>query len=497
MMPIVGDDVDGVRTVADVSDTVARDVLPGIVDSSSSLSPSQLQPQSGQISIDGLQEAAAPLAESNEALQDEVARVDALNPDDMVGPIASPVRQLQDALGDAVTVTDRATTAAQLLPTMLGGEGERTYLVLFQTNAEVRATGGIPGALAVITANDGDVQLERQGVARDFGGPYAKPVLPLTNDELAVFSDKIARYPADITFSPDFPRVAEVARAMWAESTGQEVDGVIATDPVALSYVLEGTGPIPIEDQGAELSADNAADLLLNDVYLDQPNPAVQNEYFADAAGSVFDSVLGGQGSPSAILDGLVRATDEERLLIWSADDGEQQTLETTALGGELPIDPTTEPEIGVYLNDATGTKLDYYLDYDVSVEPISCNDNVQEQRVSIEMTSTVPEDGAGLNESILGFSRPAGWLLTNVYVYAPVDGSIGDSTLDGEKFLYAKLQQETRPIAGATIELKPGQSRTLVYDVVSGKAQTGDPRVSVTPGVPGSTVVDDGGSAC
>ena len=497
MMPIVGDDVDGVRTVADVSDTVARDVLPGIVDSSSSLSPSQLQPQSGQISIDGLQEAAAPLAESNEALQDEVARVDALNPDDMVGPIASPVRQLQDALGDAVTVTDRATTAAQLLPTMLGGEGERTYLVLFQTNAEVRATGGIPGALAVITADDGKVELQRQGIATDFGGPYGSPVLPLTNDELAVFSDKIARYPADITFSPDFPRVAEVARAMWKEATGQEVDGVLATDPVALSYVLKGTGPIPIEDQDAELSEGNAVDLLLNDVYLDQTDPDAQNEYFADAAGSVFDTVLGGQGSPSAILDGLVRATDEQRLLIWSADDEEQQVLETTALGGELPIDPATEPEIGIYLNDATGTKLDYYLDYDVTVEPLSCKDEVQEQRVTITMTSDVPKDLSTLNDSILGLSRPAGWLLTNVYVYAPVDGSVGASTLDGEKLIYAKLQQETRPIAGATIELKPGQSRTLVYDVVSGQGQTGDPRVSVTPGVPGSTVVDDGGSAC
>ncbi len=497
MLPVVGDDVDAVRTLADVGDRVAREVLPGIVDASAALSPQQLQPQSGQISIDGLQQAAGPLAESNEALQHELAQVDALRPDEMVDQIAVPVRELQDALAHAGSVTDRATTAAALLPTMLGGEGERTYLLLFQTNAEVRATGGIPGALAVITADDGQVRLQRQGIAKDFGGSYVEPVVPLSADELAIFSDKIGRYAADITFSPDFPRVAEVARAMWAESTGQQVDGVLATDPVALSYLLEGTGPIPVEGQDAQLTADNAAELLLNGVYLDRPNPDTQNEYFADAASSVFDAAIGGQGSPSVILDALVRAAGEQRLLVWSDDEREQQTLETTPLSGELAVEPADRPEIGIYLNDATGTKLDYYLDYDVTVEPLSCADGAQEQRVTIEMTSSVPGDLSGLNESILGLSRPAGWLLTNVYVYGPVDGSMGESTLDGEKLRYARLQHETRPIAGATIELKPGQSRTLVYDVVSGEDQTGDPRVSITPGVPGSGSVDEGGSAC
>ena len=341
------------------------------------------------------------------------------------------------------------------------------------------------------------MELARQGVATDFGGPYAKPVLPLTNDELALWSNKIARYPADITFSPDFPRVAEVARAMWETATGQRVDGVLATDPVALSYLLEGTGPIAVDGQDAQLTADNAADLLLNGVYLDRPDPEAQNQYFADAARSVFDAVLGGQGDAGTILDGLVRAAEERRLLVWSDDDDEQATIGTTTLSGELPLEASDDPEIGIYLNDATGAKLDYYLDYDVTVEPLSCDDGVQTQRVTIDMASSVPSDLSKLTESIIGLSRPPGVLLTNVYVYGPVDGSIGGSTLDGEKFNYAALEQETRPIAGATIELKPGQSRTVTYDVVSGEDQTGDPEISITPGVPGSSEVETAGSAC
>ena len=48
-----------------------------------------------------------------------------------------------------------------------------------------------------------------------------------------------------------------------------------------------------------------------------------------------------------------------------------RQTIETTTLSGKVPFEATDDPEIGIYLNDATGTKLDYYLDYDVTVEPL------------------------------------------------------------------------------------------------------------------------------
>ena len=84
VLPVIGDDVKAVRTVADVSDNVAQDVLPGLVEASGALNPRQLQPRAGQISIDGLEEAASPLAEANAALEGEVARIDVLEPEEYV-----------------------------------------------------------------------------------------------------------------------------------------------------------------------------------------------------------------------------------------------------------------------------------------------------------------------------------------------------------------------------------------------------------------------------
>ena len=45
-------------------------------------------------------------------------------------------------------------------------------------------------------------------------------------------------------------------REMYRRRTGTTVDGVIAADPVALSYLLRATGPITLSS-GASMTAEN------------------------------------------------------------------------------------------------------------------------------------------------------------------------------------------------------------------------------------------------
>ena len=76
--------------------------------------------------------------------------------------IAAPVQELDAKIGRAARLADRASRAVRLLPPMLGADGTRRYLFLFQNNAEIRATGGIPGAFALLTADDGRLRLGQQ-----------------------------------------------------------------------------------------------------------------------------------------------------------------------------------------------------------------------------------------------------------------------------------------------------------------------------------------------
>ena len=99
----------------------------------------------------------------------QAARVAALETTELNPQLAEPVALMQKKLREAAALSAKASYAVRLLPTMLGAEEKRTYLVLFQNNAEVRATGGIPGAFAVMTAHRGRISLGAQGSSTDIG----------------------------------------------------------------------------------------------------------------------------------------------------------------------------------------------------------------------------------------------------------------------------------------------------------------------------------------
>ena len=49
---------------------------------------------------------------------------------------------------------------------MAGADGPRDYLLVFQNNAEIRATGGLPGSWARLHAEDGKLEHRPAGHGR-------------------------------------------------------------------------------------------------------------------------------------------------------------------------------------------------------------------------------------------------------------------------------------------------------------------------------------------
>ncbi len=87
----------------------------------------------------------------------------------------------------------------------------------------------------------------------------------------------------------------------------------------------------------------------------------------------MFEALAAGAARPAPLLDALARAAGERRLLAWSAHPAEQALLAPTVLGGVLPENDAARPVLGVFLNDGTGAKLDYYLRGAVAVTPAGC----------------------------------------------------------------------------------------------------------------------------
>ena len=495
-LPRIGANVRAVQTVSEVIDGLAVDALPALMDATSLVDPTTLAPVDGRVDLAPLKKAAPKVVAANTEVQAAVKRLDAVEPAGLLPVVASPLADLRAQVAKVALTTATAARAVRLLPPMLGADGPREYLVLVQNNAEQRSTGGVP-TLIRLRAVDGAVQVvETRATGGNLSG-LPKPVLPLTAAEVALFGEGLGTYMADVTFTPDFPRSAQLARAMWRQQVGGDLDGVLSIDPGALATMLGATGPVTLAS-GEVLTDANAAQVLMNTVYLKIIDPAKQDEFFAATAGSVFRAVTSGQGRPAAMVDALAQSAREGRLMVWSAHPDEQAVLSGTVLSGELVGVQGDSPVIGVYLNDGTASKIGYYLRTDVVATSAQCRlDGSQEVNVKVTLTSTAPADAADLPPYISsGDVVPKGEVRMNVLLYAPLGGRVDDVRVSpGSPGVFSQTH-DGLAVVGRTVQLKPGESVVIDYDIATGSGQSGAPVLRVTPVVFGKVTLN-GPSGC
>jgi hypothetical protein len=454
-IPAVGNNINAFREAAAMIDELADEAFPPLAELAGTFTISSLAPTDGAFDLDKFTVAQPLLREARAALDAADTRSAAIDTEDTIPQIGVAIDQVVGLVGSAKSAIDGLETAASLLPSMLGGSGSRSYLLLSLNNAELRATGGLPGAIAVV------LSLGRLSTATALG-EFDEPVLELTPSEKILFGDQLGTYMHDVTYTPNFARTGELAQAMWFERTGETVDGVMSVDPVALSYILAATGPVEA-GSGITLSTENAVDVLLSGVYKTFATPAEQDSFFAGATGKIFGAVTAGQADSSVLFSSLGRAAEEDRLNLWSSDDAEQSKIESTGLAGAVPRSTEQSTAFGVYFNDATGAKMDYYLSSAIGIASGVCrNDRRPSFDVVIKLESRAPSDAAlTLPEYVTGagmYGVAPGNIATSIFVYAPAGSVPYSVSIDGQEHAFVAAEEESHSVAGVTVELTPGQ---------------------------------------
>lgn len=491
-VPAVRADIDAVRTVSAGVVRLAEDAMPGLLDALEVVDPSTILGEGGRIDVAALESVQGTVLGADAMIGEVRASLDTIDATRLRPVVAGPVTELREQLSSVAAQTVTAARAVSLLPSMLGADGERHYLVLVQNNAEFRALGGIPGAAMLVRVVDGAVEIVEHASTSDFG-EFAEPVLPLTTDEEAIFGAELGRYIQDVTFTPDFPRAAELAREMWLQRRGLEVDGVLAVDPVVLRGLVEATGPVELED-GTVLAADDVIPVLLNRVYFDITDPAAQDAFFADVASRVFGAFTSGAVDGGGVFGALTASAREGRVLVWSAHEAEQAQLSGTVLAGELEGSVGSRPVVGVFLNDGSAAKMSYYLDTEVGVETLECRaDGSRLMRVSLRMANTAP-DPATLPPYVTGAVLEPGQVRTNFLIYAPAGAVIEQVLLDGTAEGVASFEHHGLAVAGWSARLDPGAARLVEADLVVPAELDGELILRSTPAARGRSVQVTGG---
>jgi hypothetical protein len=462
-VPWLGGNLTAVREISDIAQNLATEAVVPLSGIASQLDPSALGFSAGRIDIAPLVAAAPVLDRANVAFQNAADRARGI-PTPSLPLVADALDELRDATSTAAGSIDALDRSAALLPAMLGTQGPRTYLLLMLNNAELRTQGGIPGAVATLRAEDGHVSIIEQRAASDIVVPKTSAI-DLSESTLALFDTMPGRFMQNTVSALDFQESAAAASALWEQTTGEKVDGVIAIDTVSLAYLLKATGPI---DAGPfALNADNAVETLLSTAYRDIPDYGVRDDAFALVASAIFDQLTTGGADPVGVLTALDRATREHRLHVWSANPTEEEHLSGTSLQTILLPDDAIARRVGVFYNDVTSSKLDYYATPQVTVEE-ACGSEPR-IRVTVDWSNTIPSDpvnalpryvtGSGLS------GTPVGDTLTRVTVVGPQDWLASDYELDGDKGGVLSAIYEERTAIQHEFVTTPGGAHRIVVE--------------------------------
>ena len=469
-VPGLGANFSAIAEVAQTADDVSTLGLAPLVKVFESLNWDSLIPSSTGTDLKPIQSASPSVSAAAHAVRASAERLNEIDAGSLWPQVAEPLVRARQELQAVTGALDASAVAAQIAPGMLGADGQRNYLLMIQNNAEARASGGIPGALAVLTFNNGQLTLGAQSGAGEVG--VMSPVIPVDSEQQQIYSIRLGKYMQDVNLTPDFPTAAATAQAMWERKTGEKVDGVISMDPISLGYVLDATGPVEISDPEllaltdgglpTRLSGQNIVPTLLSDVYAKIPLPKYQDVYFAGVAKEVFSALSTGEdGEAKGLIESISRGTSEGRILLWSAAAHEQSIIAKYPVSGSIAGPSVAPAQFGVYFNDGTGAKMDYHVKRTVQLVKECPADGYEQTTIHITSTNTAPADAAtSLPAYVTGggaFGVPAGSVQTNVIAYGPAQANVETATVDGQRSDFAAHQHANRPVGTVTVTLAPG----------------------------------------
>lgn len=480
-IPVYGSDINAARTMIDALSDVSSNALVPMADNLSQATPGKLF-QDGMINVSALQAVADSLSNSSKVFKSANEKVQGID-DTHISQVTELVDKAKDGFATLNGAVDAAEKVAPVLPQMLGANGQtRHYLVLAMSNVEIRACGGFPGSRGVMSVTDGKLELG-DFVKVDMMKEPLSP-LPITDEEANLFTtgwgltgfNTLGYTMGDVTMTPDYPRAAQLASDMQKAIVGDDIDGVFAVDPVFLQYMLGVVGGTQLPD-GTVVDGSNAAKVLLHDIYWNYPVEE-QDAIFAAVAGSAFNKIVDELGSSdiTKIAAAIEKGASEGRILMYSRNDDEEKAAKALGISGALQTDTSEAPILGVYVNNYSYSKMDWFLDKRVTIDSSVENaDGSTTYRVTTSLKNTMtPQEKAempGYFQGHNGISQDIDDEVLRLYLYAPAGGSISDIKTSGSGSI--EMNEATHDglkVAWGGVHMLLGQDIKVEYTVTTSK---------------------------
>ena len=475
-MPSMTDQLNDIQDLLDLVDLASEKVLKPLVN--------QLQnhPFTGMQSGDGIStgliceylDFAESLMPGIEALVEKANTTD-LSPVDNEGKIANRLETANEML--EMYRTD--STFFSRLKSIFGADGDRVYVVAAQNSAEIRASGGFPGAVGTIRIKDGVLIMEDFRKVYNVFSSYTPAQANITNTENRLFHGGLSA-PRDADYCPDFERVAYIWALGYEAGQGEHADGVISMTPSVVQKLLAAMDEEIKLFDGTVLNGDNAVKVLQHDLYFDyfsnnyvSGRDVIADQLFADAAKKTMQKLMENL-SLSDLSEYISIAKDcfEDRtFMLWMEDEAEQAIIAKLGWNGGLNTDPE-KPQAGIYYNCTVASKMGWFLIMDTEIgERVQNEDGSYTYPITVTFSNDMTQDELRSASSYITGGR-GGAIGGSAYFFAPAGGTVSDfSTSNG-----VSVQIETYH------DLQLGYMH--IFNIYTNKPVTVTYNVTTAPGV-------------
>ena len=373
-----------------------------------------------------LEEAATELGQA----RDEVAPID---PGTLLGPLQDPIAQAKDEIDTRAAQAATAAQLARLLPSMLGTDGARTYLLVTMSPSDPRGAGGYPGVVWI--------DPHRRELVCPWMTSRRRPPIPSVAPVPGPADAKAAWHWAgidtdfwDTTYTPDFPTAAGFMRRIWQAGGGRPVDGVIAGDPSMMADLIGVVGSVTTPIWPETIDQDNLEQIVGADVYRTKNN-GQSNRWEVGIGAALWDAVLTRPWPPQAMGAAIADSAAGGHLRVWSSDPKEEAELDELGVSGAF-VPPTAQTPV-VTLNGFSANRAGYFAKTNVAVDHGRDEQGRPTTTVTVKIHSDAP---TGPPSILLGVSKgdtggkPIGTFATDVNVYVPKGSDVTNVTQDGHR---------------------------------------------------------------
>lgn len=332
--------------------------------------------------------------------------IDQINENRYPGKYKTQIKLLKEQFDGPASLFVDAKPFIKKLPQILGTDTEKTYLILFQNDKELRPTGGFLTAYAIFKVKNGKFQVEKSEDIYSLDNSIRDH--PKAPKEILTYHKGVFQYNIrDSNLSPDFVKSMGMFDEMYQKSSQKVAyDGIIAVDTHVLVDTLsilgdtEAGGIVFSQKTDARCDCPQVIYELLNQI--DRPVSFIKENrkgLLGQLLYAIMQKALG--FSPSRywgkLSQNFIENLQDKHILVYLKDADAQKAIEAINFGGRI------KDFNGDYLhiNDTNfaGAKSNLYVQHTITTDTKIESDGTVHRTITMTYRNPRKQSNCSLKE--------------------------------------------------------------------------------------------------